>query len=243
VDDPDDTTASDGEIDYLLEAMNTLLPGRHRAPAIMWYAFAGIRSLPYAPRDPEGAITRRHRVVDHADEGLPGLFSIVGGKLTTYRSLAAQVTARLFAALHKPDPGGRTAVEPLVPGTWSPAAADATERRLWQIYGAGAAAVLRVMRDNPDTAAPLCPHTSDTIAQAVHAVRHEGAVTIGDVLLRRTPAGWSRCLGLDAAPRVAQVLGEQYGWDAPQRQRACADYRGEVSRTFRTSTSAQHCFG
>jgi glycerol-3-phosphate dehydrogenase len=162
--------------------------------------------------------------------------------LSTYRSLAEKVTTRLLHALGRADGDGTTHHEPLVPGTWRPSKDNPAELRLWRIYGAVAGAIMGAMQCDPNEAATLCPHTLDTIAQARYAVRREGALTVADVLLRRTPTGWGQCMGLDAAPAAALVLAQERGWDEDEIQRACAAYRREVVTTFRPNVGAVQCF-
>ena len=231
---PDETRPTADEVAYLIEAARRLLPGDRIDRSDVWYAFAGIRPLPRSDDAREAAITRRHHVVNHAGEGLAGLMSIVGGKLGTYRSLAAQVTDRLFDTLGRAAPACRTARAPLVPGDWRPSDDDCTARRLWGIYGARARDVLMAMRADPRLAAPLCPHTYETAAQVLHGIRREGAITVADILLRRTPAGWSRCLGMDAAPTVAGLMARELGWSRDDERAAVAAYCAEVGQTFRT---------
>ena len=239
---PQETRPDESEVSYLMEAAHELLPSARLADADMWYAFAGIRPLPYSPAQREGAVTRRHHLIDHAPEGVRGLYSVIGGKLSTYRSLAEQATSRLMRTLAKDDPGCSTGRMPLVPGTWPPSHDNPTEHRLWQIYGARAGAIVAAMSTDPRQAERLCPHTLDTVAQARHAVQHEGALTVADVLLRRTPTGWSRCLGLDAAPTVARVLAEHFDWEQDDERRACDAYRREALGTLRPGDGALLCF-
>lgn len=232
---PDDNRPTEAEVAYLLDAANRLLPRDPISAADVWYAFAGVRPLPTASGTREGAITRRHHLVDHATDGYAGLTSVIGGKLSTYRTLAEQVTDRLFRELGRKPPPCRTAALPLVPGDWQPdpAAPDAAEqRRLWLIYGPRAGGIFQAARSEPSLAQPLCPHTRDTLAQVAHAVQHERAFTVADVLLRRTPAGWSPCRGLDAAPSVARCMASLMGWDAEHETEAVAAYQREVERTL-----------
>jgi glycerol-3-phosphate dehydrogenase len=239
---PSETRPDETEVLYLREAAEALLPSAHLTDADVWYAFAGVRPLPYSPAQREGAVSRRYHLLDHAPEGVRGLYSVVGGKLSTYRNLAQRVTTRLLGTLGKDDPGCTTGRAPLVPGDWSPSCDDPTQLRLWQIYGAHAGEILAAMRTDPSQADRLCPHTFDTVAQARHAVRYEGAVTVADVLLRRTPAGWSRCLGMDAAPTVARVLAQELAWAPDEERRACDAYRCEALATFRPGDGALRCF-
>ena len=103
----------------------------------------------------------------------------------------------------------------------SPASSERTPIACWRWCGW-----------NPELGEPLCPHGPDIIAQAVHAVRDEGARTVADVLLRRTPCGWNRCRGLDAAPAVARMLAAELGWDECAEADAVAAYRAEVDATL-----------
>jgi len=226
VEGPDEVLPTDAEIDYLIEATHALLPGAEFGRGDVRYAYGGIRPLPYTGDLPEGAITRRHHILDHGDEGLAGLYSIVGGKLTTYRSLTGQVLRRL------PPPSAGPPVRPReVRIGRIPHRCQGEAWRLWRIYGDGAEGVLA--RQGQCGAARLCPHTLDTVAQARHAIEREGALTVGDVLLRRTPAGWSRCRGLDAAPGVAALLAGYFGWDAHDEALAVEAYAREVEGAFR----------
>ncbi len=91
--DPDRASATAEEVDYLLRETNRVLPQAQLQQADICYSYAGLRPLPYAPGKNEGAVTRRHIIYRHAtDKGhpVPGLYSIVGGKLTTFRSLAEE---------------------------------------------------------------------------------------------------------------------------------------------------------
>ena len=229
---PEDVLPSDAEIEYLTEATSDLLPSSSLRYDDIWYAYGGIRPLPLTGDTPAGAITRRHHIVDHASEGYAGLVSAIGGKLSTYRSLAEQVANDVCRA-RGISRRSTTAREALVPGGWRPAAEDLEAARLWRIYGPRGEVVLSLQRARPELGAPLCEHTLDTVAQALHAITHESALTIGDVLLRRTPAGWSRCRGLDAAPRVADLLTLHFCWDAATREGAIQAYAAEIGATFR----------
>ena len=83
---------SEDEIDYLLTEANTLMPEAKLTLDDVIYTYSGVRPLPYAPGVSEWKIPRSHIVLDHADTGYPALFSVVGGKLTTYRQLAEDAT-------------------------------------------------------------------------------------------------------------------------------------------------------
>ncbi len=92
--DLDDVRTDESEISYLLKETNALLPGAGLREQDVLYAYCGVRPLPYQPKGKTGAITRSHVIQSHAP-GLTGLWSVIGGKLTTHRSLAEEVVDAL----------------------------------------------------------------------------------------------------------------------------------------------------
>jgi glycerol-3-phosphate dehydrogenase len=120
VDDPDAFEEADWEVERSREECARMLPGVADAPAVRtWW---GVRPL-YEPderaRGGRG-ISRDFAVLDHGDEGVDGLFSVVGGKLTTHREMAEAVSDRAAEREGVTAPC-RTADEPL-------AAADDPDR-------------------------------------------------------------------------------------------------------------------
>jgi glycerol-3-phosphate dehydrogenase len=97
--DPDAVAATAPEVDYLLRETNRVLPQARLTSADVLYTYAGVRPLPYADGKREGAVTRRHLIHDHGTDAhhpLRNLISIIGGKLTTYRSLAEEAVDYLL---------------------------------------------------------------------------------------------------------------------------------------------------
>ncbi|MFC7325632.1 FAD-dependent oxidoreductase [Halorubrum rutilum] len=118
VDDPDDYETADWEVERSVEECAAMLPAVADAPEVRrWW---GVRPL-YAP-DEAGAnrrgISRGFTVIDHADEGVSGLHTVVGGKLTTYREMAEVTTDRVCERLGV-DAACETATERL-PGADDP---------------------------------------------------------------------------------------------------------------------------
>jgi glycerol-3-phosphate dehydrogenase len=83
---------------------------------------------------------------------------------------------------------------------------------------------------------PLCPSNPDVVAELHRAVQDEMAVSLQDVLLRRTGIGTSRCQGQDCAESIGRRMAQLLGW-TPRRLDAELDaYRAQVARSqkFRT---------
>lgn len=87
---PAEAIATDPEIEYLLDAVNTLLPQFGLTRDDVEQHYCGVRPLPAVDAARPGAITRRHWI-ERADDCQPPLVSLIGGKLTTCRSLAEEV--------------------------------------------------------------------------------------------------------------------------------------------------------
>jgi len=108
---PDEVRCEPWEIDYLLAETNLALPGAHLTRDSIVDTYSGVRPLPVTSDKDEQDITRRHFIRQHPQ--LPNLLSIVGGKLTTYRSLAEECVDMIFQKLGKDSPRCLTASEVL----------------------------------------------------------------------------------------------------------------------------------
>jgi len=118
--DPDEVRCELWEVDYLLSETNLALPGAGLTRDSIVCTYSGVRPLPVTGDKDEQSITRRHFICEHPR--LPNLLSIVGGKLTTYRSLAEECVDLIFRKLGKNSPPCRTATEVLAadePGSHS----------------------------------------------------------------------------------------------------------------------------
>jgi glycerol-3-phosphate dehydrogenase len=109
--DPDEVRCESWEIDYLLTETNFALPGAQLTRESILETYSGVRPLPVTGDKDERSITRRHFIRQHPQ--LPNLLSIVGGKLTTYRSLAEECVDLIFQKLGKNSSPSRTATEVL----------------------------------------------------------------------------------------------------------------------------------
>ncbi|GAA4790971.1 glycerol-3-phosphate dehydrogenase/oxidase [Streptomyces sanyensis] len=183
---PDVPEVPETDIGFLLDVLGSALDvSLGRADVVG--AFAGLRPLlDTGGADRTADISRRHAVVTS-----PGaVVTVVGGKLTTYRRMAQDaVDAAVVAGSLAAGPC-RTAAIPLVGAApRQRLAALGLPRRLVARYGAEAAAVHALGAADPALAGPVVPGHPVTGAELLWAVRHEGALDIGDVLDRRTRIG------------------------------------------------------
>jgi glycerol-3-phosphate dehydrogenase len=229
------------EIDYLLRETNRVVPEAKLTRDSILYTYSGVRPLPYTRAKDEQSITRRHFIRDHAPQW-HNLFSIVGGKLTTYRSLAEQTVDLVFRKLRLATPPCTTGAAPL-PGaetsdfpafcehfkTESGLPAQASERLL-RIYGTRAPQVLELAAKDPGLAERLSNATGAIAAEVVFAFQYELAQTLTDCLFRRTMLGLSSSVGVGADEAAASIAQEYLGWSERRAQREVKDYRKHIRR-------------
>jgi glycerol-3-phosphate dehydrogenase len=237
---PDQAQATEREIEYLIGETNRVIPLAQLGREAVLYSYAGVRPLAYHPVGAESSITRRHIVHDHAPD-LTGLISIVGGKLTTYRNLAAQAVDLACRKLKRREAGSLTARLPL-PGADTPdfgsfAAKFIRESglpshvaaHLVDVYGTRADEVLACAGGESALLQPLARSTA-IAAEVIFAFRHEMARTLTDVLLRRSMAGLGAEMGIGTDQAAAHVAVQQLGFDGTWAERQVVEYREALKR-------------
>jgi glycerol-3-phosphate dehydrogenase len=222
--DPANAVATEDDVRYLQREARRAFPN---APFDqIYFTWAGVRALVREEGVSEGDVSRKHALRDHERrDGVPGVLSVLGGKITAYRAIAEEV-ADLVVRKLTPEPntqqrpGSSTAATPL-PG------AD----------GSRAREIAALAANDPALAAPLCPHHTGVAAEIVHAVRREWARTIGDVLLRRNALGLAACQGLDCLDAVADLIAPLLGWDPERRKTEIDAYCREIEPMRRFSVT------
>jgi glycerol-3-phosphate dehydrogenase len=229
--DPSKAQCTPNELRYLLDEATRLFPATPLRAEHVLYTYCGVRPLPYTKDgSDESTISRSHFVIDHAKRGGPnGLLSIVGGKLTTYRSLARLA----LPAIAKHTPPSLAAVHGVSEAeSWKLEAGSSLETDPLLLYGPRRGEPQAMIESDPVLGERICEHNPELLAQVAYAVEREQAVSLGDVLLRRLPVGWSKCHALDGAERAASVLAHRLGWSAADAAHAVAAYERELRRTL-----------
>ena len=194
---------------------------------------------------------REHRI----SESAAGLLTITGGKLTTYRAMAAELVDVVAGKLHRID--GRpvparapTAVEPLPGGDVADLDLLVREltkervspeiaRHLVDTYGSEAMGVANLAARDSTLAEPLAPGVLILRAEVVHQARREMAVSVGDVMIRRTHLFHQHPgQGTEVTPVVAGLLARELSWDAAREAASLASYLAEVQRMRQALTPA-----
>jgi glycerol-3-phosphate dehydrogenase len=239
--------ATADEVAYLLSEARQAVPDPRVSPSEVAYTYAGVRPLSFESGRRASDVSRAHKVVsEHGGRFL----SITGTKLTCFRSLAAVAGDAAMHALGRRTPsrthtlaldGTDEELGRIEARAWLDVSADAeasglpleTLERLVSTYGRGYHRIVELAGKVPGGSERLCPANPEIVAQLHHAVHEEMAVSLQDVLLRRTGIGTSPCQGLDCAEAIAERMGQLQGW-TPRRLAAELDaYGAHVARSQR----------
>ncbi|MBI5069715.1 MAG: FAD-dependent oxidoreductase [Deltaproteobacteria bacterium] len=227
--DPDDIEATHDEVQYLLEGAASMVPGvaRSRITRAWW----GVRTTLHAYGPNEDALSRDHRLLEHAADGAAGLLSIVGGKLASYRAQAEDATDLILSLLGRAPAACHTHEEPL-PGGEAPVdvaalasrhgVAEPVAGRIAYRHGARAEEVLRLCDEDPRLRLVLCKGEGILAAEVVHCLRHERVRRLQD-LRRRCKLSVGSCGGLDCARPAAQLAARELSWSPEQARAELAD--------------------
>lgn len=251
--DYDSVQATAGEVRSLLAALNGAFPGAHLGPQDVVGSWGGLRPLisPHGDHVDPMAVSREHHLVEDED----GLITIAGGKLTTYRLMSAEVVDRVAKRLREDGmhvgrcptaavrlPGGdgiRWEGDALV--TTGPGGRDAdaelverygadTARHLRQAHGGRWLDVVGRAAREPALGERIVPDLPYLWAEIDHAVHEELAVTLEDMLRRRTQIQIrARDQGASVAEAVAERMGGLLGWSDADRQAQLDHWAGCVA--------------
>jgi len=244
---PDDVHATARDVRYLLEAANHYFPEARLRESDVIAVWAGIRPLaaPGATGAPSSA-SREHSIVESA----AGLVRVTGGKLTTYRAMAAQVVDTVERAMGQAPSPCRTARLPIaggdMPGVEEEIAHavgrigdEAIAKRLVSAYGTAWHGVWSLTEADQALGNFVETGLPYVYAELLHSITHEQATTLGDLLIRRTPIAFeARDHGRSAARRIAAVVGRWMRWSGTEVDGAIAAYDAESERMFRVAAES-----
>jgi glycerol-3-phosphate dehydrogenase len=232
---PDQVCPSQEEVNYLLHEAGRIFPSLRRTTPPILAAFSGLR--PLASSDlykSTSSISREDRIIQNEN-----ILSIVGGKLTTYQSMARKLLFKIFDILnlkHRPWLDTHLPGTPLMPWSeflkeippqWSARYALAQDqiRFLINLYGQQAEKILNLTVENPRTAQPIHPDRPEIFAQILYAVQFEKAKHLDDVLLRRLELGYTPYQWGPMCTSIASYMAELLSWTPQQLQEELKTYR------------------
>ncbi|MFW9994959.1 MAG: glycerol-3-phosphate dehydrogenase/oxidase [Candidatus Odinarchaeota archaeon] len=225
------------DVDYLIQAINEIFPGSFTEKDIV-SAYSGIRPL-VRPIEAisESDISRTHRI----DEISPNIYCIAGGKYTTYRQMAEDVVDRLEKSLGKRK-SCRTKKTPYYGwnstkrSNWNKWSAKAKETIISNYgideavaehllrYGIHYTRICELIENDPKLKERISPNRPYILAEVDYFVKFEQAVTLSDVMLRRSQIQLSDNQGMDCVEVVAKQMSKILGWTEEKIGREIENY-------------------
>jgi glycerol-3-phosphate dehydrogenase len=237
----DDPECTPDDIAYLLRALNfSVTSGVTEADIVG--TWAGLRPLVKSATNGRTAdLSRRHRVAVSDS----GVVTITGGKLTTYREMAADtVDAVVDASSGSPRAWRRSRTKRLaLRGASGYDDLHAEHAHLADRYGGEGRTILAMLDRDPALGEPLVAGLPYLRAEAVYAARYEMALSVDDVLSRRTRARLlARDASVAAAVDVADLIGAELDWSPDERAASVAEYRAIATHEREAAGLAERTF-
>jgi glycerol-3-phosphate dehydrogenase len=241
VSDPETALCEQDEVDYILESIRQVFPAIHVDRSHIVFRFCGVRPLPRSDSSTPGEISRDHScAVIPAGNGIHfPVYSLIGGKWTTFRAFGEQVADRILNQLARPRLAS-SADLPIGGGKGCPT--TAAEKNAWLVsleekthlpvprlevlldrYGTRAEEVAQFMCAAPDRPLRSLPEYSQREIQFMAS--QESIVHLDDLILRRTIMALLDQLSLDLLEELASVLAPVLEWSQERTQQ-------EIARTL-----------
>jgi glycerol-3-phosphate dehydrogenase len=243
---PGDTGITSGEIDGFLAEANHAFPALRLARADITLIHRGV--VPAIARgDGKPDLKQSSEVLDHAANGTGGAITLIGVKYTTARAAAQRAVAIVAKRLGRRLPPSRTSVATLPGAGIADHEALAIEaarrlrmdvplpliRHLIRLYAESAPSIITLVNQRPDLREPLDPSVETIGAEVLHVIRHEMALRLSDILVRRTGVGTAGPPPRGALETASRIAAEELGWDA----RRTADEIAAVQKIYEITES------
>lgn len=236
---PDSLRITPEDCSAFISNLNLAYPAAHLETKDIAFIQAGLMPAADKAVEPgaEPELLNTLQIMDHArTDGIGGLVTVLGVKWTTARDVAQRTLAPLRSKLGRRTAPPSSPTQPLPGGDKADLAAiaqeamqsglpTATAEHLVRNYGTRYGNVVRTASNNPALLQPLGSATQVTGSEVLHAVREEAALSLADVVLRRTELGSAGLPPDDALHNAATIMAKELGWDAARRDREIADLR------------------
>jgi glycerol-3-phosphate dehydrogenase len=232
IENPDDARCNEEEIDYFFDLVRRIFPQIEVDRSQIVFRFSGVRPLPSSEASTTGQISRDHitQVIEPGSLKFP-IYNLVGGKWTTYRAFAEDVTNRVLGYLSL-NRKASTELLPIGGGRDYPREAEAQQQWiaalgqktglpaeraavLFDRYGTRAEEFAAFIGAGDD--APLSSLPGYSQREIACIVRREHVIHLDDIVLRRSLIAWLGLLTSEALDELALIAAAELGWTPEQR--------------------------
>jgi glycerol-3-phosphate dehydrogenase len=243
IENPDEAHCTEAELDYFLEMIRRVFPKINPSRTDIVFRYSGVRPLPHSSAKTTAQVSRDHSVEvvsgDWTNLAYP-VYSLVGGKWTSFRAFSEQVTNKALAHLKLPRKRDTRAL-PIGGGRGFPH--DPTELKrqieslsawtgvtrerlkvLFERYGSRAESIATYLNGGTDFY--LRTMLDYSRREITFLIQHEKIYHLDDFLLRRSMLAMLGHVTLEMVDELAGIFSNSLGWDGEQRA-------AEVKRTLR----------
>ena len=231
---PDDFKVTQADITDFLGEINATVPAARLTRQDIVYQYGGLRPIVEKETSVEVEVydaSRKYELYDHElDEGVKGFVTAIGGKYTTSRNMAKQLVDMIFTKLGRDAVPCQTHTTPLYGGEMGRFASfverakilragdldDNVIENLCRNYGSRYQNVIQ-LAEKKKYASAICESFPDIWAEVVYAIRAEMAVSLSDVLFRRTGLCTLGNPGTSIIEEAADVMAKELKWKKARR--------------------------
>jgi glycerol-3-phosphate dehydrogenase len=244
--DPSELRIDLEDVNYLLDAANSSFPKAELVMDDVLSGWVGLRPLINVETESASDVPREHQIYRDGK-----MVTVAGGKLTTYRKMAAEIVDEATAVIHA-NCAESTTEDAMLPGGIGlckdlDTARERIQReagidepiaaRLIRTYGAYADRVLAYGKKSAGLLKPIVADSPVLLAEVYHAMDHELGCTLDDILVRRTSLSLiAEDQGINAAEEISELMGNQLGWSSGRRHAEVETFihSVELTRAFRS---------
>lgn len=229
--DPDEYTVTKESVDDFLDEIENTFGKRLINYEDIYYVYGGLRPLVEDQVEGTYESSRRYEIYDNKKDGFDGLITVEGGKYTTSRNLAENVVKMVGKKLGEKLPDSETDKHYLygceikdlerfleTVNTERNSFDEKTLEYLARNYGTEYDEIMKLGKEDSTLSRPVTPD-GEILAEVLFAVRNEMAVTLNDILFRRTGIGTIGHPGKEVLQQVADLAAKELGWDDAEKKR------------------------